>query len=82
MMNLQYALRLILLVLVVAAIGLPVVNAVLYGVSAILTAMKDEGGAAVVRGVFLAGTIVWITSLVLLVITLGVNWLMTVDRSE
>jgi hypothetical protein len=58
--------------LVVAALGLPVVQAVLTWVGALLSGMGDEQGAAVVRGIGTACLIVWTIALVALMILVAI----------
>jgi hypothetical protein len=58
--------------LVFAALGLPIVQAVLVWVGALLGGMGDERGAAVVRGVGMACLVVWTITLVALMILVAV----------
>jgi hypothetical protein len=53
------------------AVGLPIVQAVLFWVGGLLANMGDEGGARIIRHVVTACQVVWAISVVGLVITLA-----------
>jgi hypothetical protein len=63
----------LLLPLIVAALVLPMTICVVLGLAALLTAMSDTVGAAVLRYVALAGGIVWILVLVVLVLVQAIQ---------
>ncbi len=58
--------------LVVAALGLPVAQAVLVWVGALLSGMGDDHGAAVVRCLGSACLVVWTVTLVALLILVAI----------
>lgn len=69
-------------VLVVGACLLPIVLAVLGGTAALLSALGDVTGAAVVGRVALVAGLVWVVNLVILVLTLGIRAVGASSESE
>ncbi len=65
--------RWLLLLLAAGAVLLPIVIAVLWGVSALLIAMGDSSGGGVVKCVALAAGILWVVDLVCLVLAQTLN---------
>jgi hypothetical protein len=61
-----------LVVLIVAAVVLPVAICVVAGVAALLTQMGDVAGGAVLNRIALAGGILWTIDLIGLVLVLGI----------
>jgi uncharacterized membrane-anchored protein len=59
--------------LVVLALGLPLIEAVLFWVAALLKAMGDSAGSHVVQRINLGVGVVWIVSLAALVVVLGLK---------
>ena len=71
--------RWLLLLLAAGAVLLPIVIAVLWGVSALLIAMGDASGGGVVKCVALAAGILWVVELVCLVLAQTLNSLSEPD---
>jgi len=74
--------RRIITLLVAGILVLPVVIAVIWGVSSILGAMNDETGEAVLRGVGLGLGILWIVNLILLLLAQAVNSLSDSEEAD
>jgi hypothetical protein len=72
-------LRQITLVLLVAALAMPVVICVLVGLARLLAAMGDTAGAAGVNWIALAAGVVWVVGLIGLVI---VQAIASLDRDR
>jgi hypothetical protein len=63
------------LALIVATILLPITLCVILGVAALLEAMGDSSGGAVLHRVALAGGILWIIDLICLLLVLAIGTL-------
>jgi len=74
--------RKIITLLVAGILVLPVVIAVIWGMSSLLGAMNDETGEAVLRGVGLGFGILWIVNLILLLLAQAVNSLSDSDEAD
>jgi len=74
--------RKVTMLLLAGILMLPVVIAVIWGVSSLLAAMGDELGGAVLRYVALGCGIFWIVALILLVLVQGLNSLWDSDKGE
>ena len=74
--------RSILTTLVALAAVLPIVALVLLGVAALLGAMQDVSGQAVVTRLGLAAGILWIIDLVVLLVSIGIDALGRGSRSD
>ncbi|OHB73500.1 MAG: hypothetical protein A2V70_19340 [Planctomycetes bacterium RBG_13_63_9] len=72
--------RSILMAMIAGALGLPIAIAVLWGVSALLSAMDDLGGATVLRYLALAAGLLWAIDLIGLVLLQAVHAL--ADRDD
>ena len=57
--------------LLVLAVALPIIQAVLFWIGALLASMGDDGGAAIIGHVVTACQVVWTVSLVGLLIALA-----------
>ena len=69
----------VILGLVAAALGLPVVICVVVGLASLLSAMSDATGAAVLYRVGLALAVVWVTGLIGLLIAVAIR---SLDQRE
>ncbi len=72
-------LRRLLIPLVIASLGLPIVLVLLLATARLLAALGDAGGALVVDRIALAGGILWAADLVTLVILQSITGLLPVD---
>jgi hypothetical protein len=70
------------LTLVVAAVLLPIILCVVLGVAALLSAMGDSLGGAVLLRIALAGGMLWVIDLVCLVMVLALGSLHGPDEPE
>jgi ABC-type transport system involved in multi-copper enzyme maturation permease subunit len=68
--------------LLVAAVGLPIVLCVVGGVAALLSAMGDEAGGAVLARVALGGGILWVVDLIGLLVAQAINAVARHDGEE
>ena len=68
--------------LLVAGLLMPVAICVVMALSALLTAMHDEVGGAVLRYVALAGGVVWVVDLVAIVLVQAIDTLTRPDEEE
>jgi hypothetical protein len=73
---------LILVVLILAAILLPITLCVVLGVAALLAQMGDAAGGAVLCRIALAGGILWIVDLICLVLVLAIDSLRGPDEPD
>ena len=62
-----------ILLLIAAALVLPIVICVILAVGAVLLAMNDTPGFMVLRRIALAGGILWATDLICLLVVLALN---------
>ncbi len=60
-------------ILLLAVVGLPILQAVLFWVSGLLTAMGDESAAGVLRHIGTATAVLWLTSIIGLVVAVAVR---------
>ena len=72
----------LVLALIVAAILLPITICVVVGVAALLEAMGDQWGGAVLLRIALAGGILWIIDLICLVLVLAIGTLRGPDEPD
>ena len=70
------------MLLLAAALILPVVIAVIWGISALLSAMGDHNGGAVLKYVGLACGLLWAIDLICLVVVQGLRTLSDTDEQE
>jgi hypothetical protein len=77
-MTLRSAARLLL----VFALGLPIVQAVLFWVAGLLASMGDNAGARVLRDIGTGCLVAWLVALVALVIVMAVLLLSEETRNE
>jgi hypothetical protein len=68
--------------LIVGAVFLPITLCVIMGVAALLEAMGDSLGGAVLQRVALAGGIVWIIELICLLLVLAIGALRRPDDAD
>lgn len=69
----------VILGLIVAAVGLPIVVCVLVGLSYLLAAMGDAAGAQCVGRFGLAAGVLWVIDLIALLLAVAIN---SLDRPE
>ncbi|MEM9352705.1 MAG: hypothetical protein AAGA92_06810 [Planctomycetota bacterium] len=60
-------------VLLLAVVGMPILQAVLFWVSGLLTAMGDESAAGVLRHIGTAAAVLWLAGIVGLVVAVAVR---------
>jgi hypothetical protein len=70
------------LLLTAAALILPVAISIVIGTAALLGAMDDAVGAAVLRYVALACGLAWVIDLACLVVVLAIHWLAQKDETD
>ncbi len=81
-MNYKLAARKIVLLLIAAAIVLPIAVCVVLAVGALLSAMGDSPGGGVLRYIAWAFGILWGVDLICLVLAMGVSVLTDPDETE
>jgi ABC-type transport system involved in multi-copper enzyme maturation permease subunit len=67
--------------LLFAALALPILMCILFGLGYLLSALGDADGAAVVVGVNLAVAVLWVFDLVLLIVALGISSVAQAEES-
>jgi hypothetical protein len=72
----------IVLALIAAALLLPIALCVVFGVAALLVAMGDATGGAVLHRIALGGAILWAIDLICLVLTLAARSIGGPDEPE
>ena len=70
------------LTLLAATVLLPITICVVLGVAALLAAMGDSLGGAVLQRVALAGGLLWVVDLICLVLVLAINAVKNRDEPE
>jgi hypothetical protein len=70
----------IVLALIVTAILLPIAICIVFGVAALLQAMGDSAGGAVLHRIALGGGILWAINLISLVLVLAIGTLRGPDE--
>ena len=74
--------RLSVVLLIGVAVVLPIAIVVLLAVAALLGAMNDHWGGAVLNRVALACGLLWVVDLICLVLVVGINSLTNGDQGE